>query len=829
MENQPVYLVGNAHIDPVWLWRWQEGLAEIKATFRSALDRMNEFPDYIFTSACAAYYQWVEENDPAMFAEITERIKEGRWCIAGGMWVQPDCNIPSAESFARHFLYSQRYFESRFGRIAKTGYNVDSFGHNGMLPQLLRKGGLTGYVFMRPAQTEKELAHHLFAWQSPDGSSIATFRLANNYGDWIDKELLAKPEYSGMSRYAVKILQVQEEAGRENIPMMCFYGVGNHGGGPTISALNDITHFIASHEEIRFSDPDRYFADVPDADALPVLLDDLQHHASGCYSAHSGIKQANRHAELALVSAEKWMSATHALGFEGYNGAGIQEAWKLTLFNQFHDILAGCSIRSACEDALRSFGESISRAGRLENAALQRISWNIDTSDGIEPVRSKEGDWILWENGERGAPLVVFNPHAFPVTYPVRMNKQLSRLEDMHGNALPLQLTRAEYTNSADRWNTVAMIPLPAFGYTTCRMYLNKEDDCAAAASVDVGEHSLENTLLRAEFDPDTGALARLFDKRTGREVLKTPSEIEVLDETPYDTWCHNVFRFDTKLGRFGAPVFKKVEMGAVRGVLRVTMHYEDTIVKQDYILYPDCGTLFMRVAMDVRAQHKMMRFTLGANVTQPRAVYALPGGHMVKKADGNENPAQQWAAVADTDGYGVAMIGCGKYSFRSDGANLGMMLVRTPQYADHYGERDGESAYMDQGEQSFLCAVMPFSLDDAAAVAHTLALMETAPVCVMETYHKGSLAREFSLLDIDCETVLCQTVKRAENGNGYVVRCTEHSGKSQDMVCIRFAGRTYQTCFGAHEIKTVFFPDDPMMDISEIDFLERDMGKRSN
>ena len=132
MPNQ-IHLIGNAHIDPVWLWRWQEGYAEIKASFQSALDRIDEFQGFIFTSACAAYYKWVEENEPAMFEEIRKRVCEGRWYVAGGMWVQPDCNTPSGESFARHLLLSQRYFFERFNIYVTVGYNVDSFGHNGAL------------------------------------------------------------------------------------------------------------------------------------------------------------------------------------------------------------------------------------------------------------------------------------------------------------------------------------------------------------------------------------------------------------------------------------------------------------------------------------------------------------------------------------------------------------------------------------------------------------------------------------------------------------------------------------------------------------------------
>ena len=134
--SDKLHLIGNAHLDPVWLWRWQEGFSEVLATFKSALDRMNEFPDFKFTSACAVYYELVEKLAPDMFEEIKQRVKEGRWGIVGGMFLQPDCNIPDGESFARHLLISQRFFKERFGLTAKTGYNVDSFGHNAGLPKI---------------------------------------------------------------------------------------------------------------------------------------------------------------------------------------------------------------------------------------------------------------------------------------------------------------------------------------------------------------------------------------------------------------------------------------------------------------------------------------------------------------------------------------------------------------------------------------------------------------------------------------------------------------------------------------------------------------------
>ena len=171
--KQKIHLIGNAHLDPTWLWRWQEGCGEVLQTFRSAVDRLHEYDDFIFTCSSACYYKWVEDIDPALFEEIRELVKEGRWVPVNGWWVQPDCNMPDAESFARQALYSQLYYHEKFGKICRTGYNVDSFGHNAMLPQLLTKGGMRCYVMMRPNNKENpDIPDNLFWWDSPDGSRV---------------------------------------------------------------------------------------------------------------------------------------------------------------------------------------------------------------------------------------------------------------------------------------------------------------------------------------------------------------------------------------------------------------------------------------------------------------------------------------------------------------------------------------------------------------------------------------------------------------------------------------------------------------------------------
>jgi len=335
-----LHAIGNAHIDPVWLWRWPEGLETIRATFRSVLDRMNEYPEFIFTGSSAAFYSWLKDTDPGMYEEVAARIREGRWEIVGGWWIQPDANIPSGESLARQALYGQRFFQKEFGVLASIGYNPDTFGHTGTLPQILRKSGMTRYVFMRPMAHEKSLPGNVFLWKSPDGSQVLTSRIAHSYGTWGD-ELLQHVEACDKERPTY----VKD--------YMVFYGVGNHGGGPTKRNIESIRALGASAEgpNVEFSSLDSYFKAIEKEIRLgaeaPTIADDLQHHARGCYSAESDIKRQNRRLEHLLLTAERFATVAHVVLGRHYPDVELETAWKAVLFNQFHDILAGSSLPEA--------------------------------------------------------------------------------------------------------------------------------------------------------------------------------------------------------------------------------------------------------------------------------------------------------------------------------------------------------------------------------------------------------------------------------------------------------------------------------------------------
>src|SRR5690625_4510570 len=208
------YLVGHGHLDPVFMWRWQEGYEAARSTFRSALDRMNEFPDFRFTTTTTALMVAISKYDPDMFAEIQARVNEGRWELAGGWWVEPDTNLVHGESLVRQAMYGQLELARLFGKTARIGMNPDTFGHCAVLPQILCQSGAAAYVFMRPEKYEASVAANSFNWQGPGGYELPAFRLQSYNAvpsDGLLAQLESEPFYSGNQQLIV-------------------YGVGNHGG-----------------------------------------------------------------------------------------------------------------------------------------------------------------------------------------------------------------------------------------------------------------------------------------------------------------------------------------------------------------------------------------------------------------------------------------------------------------------------------------------------------------------------------------------------------------------------------------------------------------------
>lgn len=808
-----VHLIGNAHLDPVWLWPWQDGYQEVLATFRSALDRMNETPDFVFTCACACYYAWVEESAPEMFEEIKKRVEEGRWILAGGMWIQPDMNAPSGEALARQLLISQRYFYEKFGKIAHFGYNVDSFGHNAMVPQLLSKAGMEAYVWMRPEPHENpRIPDGPLVWKSADGSRVLAYHIHGGYGS--DRDIADKID---------KHVSFSKELGQS---VMCFYGVGNHGGGPTIKCLKTIDDYRrenAAEDKVLYSSPDSYFEDLS-PESLPVWEGELQHHASGCYSTHSRSKKLHRETENLLLRAEKYGVLSSALTGVPLDTGELDRAWKNVLFNEFHDVMGGCSLEAALRDCEIQLYEAESIAARTENLALQRLSHAIDTKRGLESaLRSKEEDWSLWGIRGQGTPVVVFNPHPFEVTQPVRILRPVKTIRDSEGHPVAVQSVRAARTNGSDCIDSIFPAAVPPFGYRVYWVYLEESGD-EFPSSLKIAEHTMENRRLYAEWDPESGALIHLVNKETGYDALRGPSSVRLMDIEKCDTWAHGVFRFDKEAGAFERPVFTVLEKGPVRAVLQVTTFCEESELEQKFILEEDSDELLSEVRLDSHLHFRMVKMCFPCGGTD---CAQIPYGVIKREPNCEEQPCQSWIAM-QTDKGGLAVINDAKYSYSAVDGELRLTIANTSLYADHFGQenRDGQCRFMDQGEQFFRYSLLPYGGDQSRQRLCDRAARLNQPLKhIVETYHDGPLPEVYSGMTVtNAGGVTLGALKRSADGTGTILRMAETAGEEAEVkIDCKALGRAFACRFTPFEIKTLFLPDNPGEDVREVKLTELD------
>lgn len=854
------HMIGNSHIDAVWLWTWPEGMSAVVSAFRSALERMNEDPEFTFTASSAQFYEWVAETDPALIAQIRARVEEGRWAIVGGWWVEPDVNMPNGEALVRQGLYGQRLFQHLFGRKVEIGWNPDSFGHPGTLPQILRLQGLKAYVFMRPQPQEKVLPSDLFQWEGADGTRILAYHIPIAYGD-----------YDGP--IVKRVHRIVSDLPESTKDLMAFYGAGDHGGGPTRANIQSIRE--ARNEpgapQMIFSTPYRYFEEVGKEEArdsgfgtrdagkeqsevtnsfgtlesgnrnlrsgvpnpppqspnpasgpnpklrvpypefrvpYPVLSDDLQHHSVGCYTAISEVKKNNRAAEIALATAEKFATLGNVLAGFDYPRSDFAAAWKKVLFLQFHDSLAGSALPAHYEMARQGHGYAMEVATQAMYRAAEKIAWRVPTLDPDSEY------------------LVVFNPHAWDANLNVEYElgwewtsgatpesiQQYSSLEDDRGNSVAHQWTQASVL--IDDRNTLAFrAPVPALGYRQFRLRKVPAKSPAVSA-VRASGHALDNEHLRVSIGDD-GTLA-IYDKDAHADVFRSTqggARAVVLDD-PSDTWSHDVKAYTKEAGTFRNAQFHVLESGPLRAAIRVKTRYGASSLQIDWMLYAGARTLEARVALDWHEHLKILKFSFPVDVQDSQATYEIPYGYKVRAANGNEDPGQRWIDVTGKRGgsaYGLAVINDAKYGYSVQGSDLRMSIVRSPVYAQFEREMkpDHEYLWQDQGRQTFRLWLAPHAGDwrDAGVVRMAEEFTAPAPV-IYQGIHPGDQPASASFLSVDASNVVVSVLKQAEDGDDLIVRCYETAGRATTATLkLGLLGRQWTGTFHPLEIKTLRVP----------------------
>jgi len=804
-----VHLICNAHIDPVWQWRWDEGASEALATFRNAVDILDEHPSLVFCHNEAVLYQWAEHLDPALFAAIRRHVAAGRWAVSGGWFIQPDVNLPGTESLVRTIAEGRRYFREKFGAAPRVAYNFDSFGHSGGLPQILRLAGYDMYVHMRPQAGDLALPADLYRWRGVDGTIIPAYRIAVG---------LYHTEHDNIEERLRAGVALALALGRD-VPV--FWGLGNHGGGATRRDLATIDAFIARETRVRIvhSTPDRFFEAVAEAAAVaPIHEGDLQRVFTGCYTSLSRLKRQAVGSLGRLVRTEAAAAAAWWRAGLAWPETDLRQAWKLHVFNDFHDILTGTCIEPAERDALAQYGraDDMGRNIALESlAALNRGSRNSPS-----------------------LPVTVFhaNPslRRVPVEFecmadhrPFWKGKWRMRLFRSDGREVPCQEEQPESLLPFNNWRRrISFVDeLPGVGV---RRYNLKAFEIADARRPEKkGGHEPSGqpswavpsfkghvpgsgalpSRLSCRIAPETGLVVALRAGvgKAGRELLAGPLFEPLVVEDTADSWGTGRGSYRKIAGRFrpaGRPV--TIEQGPVRTVTRSVMFFGGSRVIMDIVSYPSWPVLDFRFRVTWNDERRRLKLRVPTALGPAASLFVeVPGGAIGRPADGGEHVHGRWLVIeenpvrltakARSRGIGpsigdepvaIGIASCGQHGLDMKNGELRLSVLRSSAYCHEQGFDLGTSPrgwkFADIGVHEFRLLVTAGSPASVRAMMPGLADHLAAPPAAYAhlPYDAESTSPEETLLALKPASVRLLACKRSWDGEALIVRLQEAVGK---------------------------------------------------
>jgi len=709
---------GHAHIDLAWLWPYGETRRKLRRTFSTTVNLLDDHADFLFNQSTAAYYDQVEQDDPALFERIVDAVVRGQWETLGGMWVETDANMPSGESLVRQILYGQRYFESRFGVRHRICWLPDCFGFSPALPQLLRQGGMEYFFTTKMNWSEvNRFPHDIFRWEGLDGSSVLSHSFNNpvmSYNGTVEPEVLLGTwrNFGGKAFHDESLITI---------------GYGDGGGGPSLEMLErqeQLRHFPALPEmqPTRVEDFFDRLAQIP-AETLPVWKGEMYlelHRAT--LTTQGRTKRLYRQAENALVTAEAVDSLAHLIG--GPAPVSLEPSWRILLKNAFHDILPGSSIREAYEDAEAELAQVVAEADAALDAGLETLVAMLTT----ETV----GDVIVAVNaGSEPRPLQLVGPDG-PIA---------------------------------------AGIELPAFSIA-----VHRTANLPALPPLRVGERLLENDFVRVELD-EGGSIASLFDKRTQREALEGPGNelwaFPMDKPRRWDAWDMEDDYATSGEQLANVDSIEVVESTAARVGIRVSRHYRNSQIVQTYRLWANSARLEIHTELDWHDRRVLLRSHTPVAVSAEQASFECAFGVVRRPTHRNtswqtaqfEVPGHRFADLSEP-GFGVAVLNDGRYGHSARGNVLGLSLLRSPVFPDPLA---------DEGQHSFTYALMPHDGDVTlgAVRREANALNQPMPWAGARNLRPGIV----SPIALSGRPLGFGALKGAEDGNGLVLRLYEPAG----------------------------------------------------
>ena len=752
-KAQPSYefhLLPNAHLDPVWLWDWREGLTEGVTTCRTILDLMDEFPELTFLRGEAVVYERIRDKDPATFERIRAMVRAGRWDVVGGTWLQADTNLTGTEALIRQFVAGKEFFAREFGVTPRTAWFADTFGHPAGLPEILASCGMDSLAFTRPSEDQAPVGTPAFWWEAESGKRILCYRPAGCWGNGL---------WYGCERHSLaKVLDTYlaeaPKHGLANIGIL--FGLGNHGGGPTRRHLLEIHEWAARHPEVnmRFSTLHGFFDSLrkelsrKNAPEVAVHRGELNYCMRGCYASVAKMKFAYRRAQTQTLTAERLAAGANVL--TGSQLKAPQTAWRGVLFNAFHDVLPGSSIERAMEDQLAWIGGAFHDAQRLEDDAFRILADAVDTTVPLPA-----------DDSPAAVPFLVWNPQPHAFDGLVEMEACLDyrplwdyekRAEDVPvtvrnaaGRSIPFQRLETEHSSMrALPWRVRVLVPLKLapMGWSVCTVglgQLNKKVALPKGTATAPGKGIIRagNHEIRAEL----GA-AGIEWLCNGKPALPGGLGcITVADE--WGSWGGMLeqpdsFHLDKLLHTWKVKAVKTLENGPLRSALWVRMTGGNSWLDLTFRLssVSDAVEVDGRLLINERSSRIQLVFP-GAGKS---AEFDVPGGTAVRVELG-EVPGQRWVTWGN-DGKRTTLATNALHSFSLRDGSLHATVARASRYADDEfvgAKQEAWRAAVDAGELRFRFVLSRGGAVESSRLADGL---DFPPLAAPVTPSSGKLPR---------------------------------------------------------------------------------------
>ncbi len=727
------YAVGHAHIDTAWLWPVSETVRKCGRTFANQVQLLKKYPQYVFGASQPQHYRFVKDRYPTLYEEIRRFVKEGRWELQGGMWVEADCNLISGESMVRQILHGKNFFKDEFGIEVRNLWLPDVFGYSAALPQILRKSGIDYFLTQKLSwNTFNTIPYTTFLWEGIDGSRVlAHFPPESVYDSELSPDFLIR----GRDRFKEKdFIDV----------FISLFGMGDGGGGPKAEYIEYGLRQadLEGTPKVRFATAAEFFNKLETyRDQLNLWRGELflEMHL-GTLTSQAHIKRNNRRLEFELRAAEMLWTC---LPLKDYPAETFDSMWKTVLLHQFHDILPGSAIAPVYEQAEREQTAVLQQARLLQNQAARQ----------------------LWQTDENA--LVLFNTLPFEWQDVLLLPPEFRNIADANGKTVPTQPTEG---------GVLAFVTLPALSAVTFRKIAQEVPENHLNGEAD--ELTLENEQIRYTFN-DAGQLIEAFDKKEQRSLLSNGQRGNVLKlfvdrPSEWDAWEVDYFYEQQLLQEARLMQYERLENGPVRQALRFEFEIGHSRIRQKVFLTRNSKRLDFDTEADWSETHRLLRVYFETNLRSDTAYFDIQYGYLQRPVHRNtswdraryEVPAHKFADLCQAD-YGVALLNDGKYGYQVYDGTLSLSLLRSPTYPD---------ARCDRGKHHFVYAFLPHCGD----LPHSAVTEESWKLNQKPLLFPGLRQQRNSLLPftITGSGIRLEALKKAEKEQALILRLVEGLGR---------------------------------------------------